>query len=87
MYRRSIEIEKRLNDMVHLIRGGNYGTPNLAAALRISRPTVSRCLAALRERGYVIRSIRTSEGWIYEIASDLPWRLHPETRALYDHGT
>jgi biotin operon repressor len=72
MYRRSTEIEKRLNNMVHLIQGGNYGTPNLASALGISRPTVSRCLAALRERGYVIRSIKTSEGWIYQIASEPP---------------
>ena len=70
MYRRSIEIEKRLNNMVHLIRDGNYGTPNLAAELGISRPTVSRCLVALRERGYVIRSIRKGEGWVYEIISE-----------------
>lgn len=70
MYRRSQEIEQRLNSMIELIRRGKYGTPALAAELGISLPTVSRCLAALRQRGYVIRSVKEDVGWAYEIKSE-----------------
>jgi Mn-dependent DtxR family transcriptional regulator len=70
MYRRSQEIEKRLSSLVELIRSGKYGTPALAAQLGISPPTVSRCLSALRQRGYVIRAVKEDEGWAYEIKSE-----------------
>jgi len=70
MYRRSREIEQRLTSLVNLIRRGKYGTPGLAAELGISPPTVSRCLSALRQRGYGIRSVKAEEGWAYEIVRE-----------------
>jgi len=70
MYRRSQEIEKRLSSLIDLIRTGRYCTPALAAQLGISPPTVSRCLSALRQRGYVIRAVKEDEGWAYEIKSE-----------------
>jgi biotin operon repressor len=70
MYRRSQEIERRLSSLVDLIRTGKYCTPALAAQLGISPPTVSRCISALRQRGYVIRAVKEHEGWAYEIKSE-----------------
>ena len=80
MYRRSKEIEQRLSSMIELIRRGKYGTPALAAELGISLPTVSRCLSALRQRGYVIRSVKEDEGWAYEIRSEPRPRVSQERR-------
>lgn len=70
MYRRSQEIEQRLSALVALIRSGKYCTPALAAELGISPPTVSRCLSALRQRGFVIRAVKKEVGWAYEITSE-----------------
>lgn len=78
MYRRSQEIEKRLSSLVDLIRTGKYCTPALAAELGISPPTVSRCLFALRQRGYVIRAVKEGEGWAYEIKSK------PRSKAVHE---
>ena len=39
---------------MRLVREGQQSTPTLAKALNISEPTVSRCLKALRSRGYAI---------------------------------
>lgn len=78
MYRRSQEIEKRLSSLVDLIRTGRYCTPALAARLGISPPTVSRCLSALRQRGYVIRAVKEEEGWAYEIQSE------PRSKAIHE---
>jgi biotin operon repressor len=70
LYRRSQEIEKRLADLVQLIRTGRHSTPTLAAALGISRPTVARCITALRERGYTIRAVKDAQGWCYELVAE-----------------
>lgn len=81
MYRRSQEIEKRLSALVALIRSGKYCTPALAAELGISPPTVSRCLSALRQRGFVIRAVKEEVGWAYEITSEpRPKSVHERTR-------
>ncbi len=69
VYKRSGQIESRLQSLVRLIREGKYSTPKLAAALKVSEPTISRSLAALRERGYSIRSVRDGGEWSYELAS------------------
>jgi len=78
VYQRSREIESRLGDLLRLIQTGHYSTPKLAAVLGISHPTVSRCISALRERGYNIQAVRGPEGWGYELAvasaSDCPSR-------------
>ena len=48
LYERSLEIETRLDAVLRLIRTGRYSTPKLAQQLRVSVPTVSRCVNALR---------------------------------------
>ncbi len=70
LYVRSREIENRLNALVGLIRAGGQSTLTLATALGVSRPTVCRCLAALRDRGYSIRSVKNVDGWSYEIVAE-----------------
>ena len=69
LYQRSFAIEKRLTETLDLIRKGNHSTPTLAAALKVSIPTVSRCITALRERGYDIWSIRGESGWHYVLTA------------------
>jgi hypothetical protein len=64
-YRRSQEIERRLEEVLRLIRIGGYATPALAKALDVSIPTVSRCVTALRERGHDTRAEKRSDGWQY----------------------
>jgi predicted DNA-binding transcriptional regulator YafY len=68
IYQQSLTIERRLDAVVRLIRAGRHTAPTLADALGVSVPTVSRCLAALRDRGYDIRSVRDQEGCRYVIA-------------------
>lgn len=70
VYERSKEIEGRLAELLVLLRQGGYSTPALAVALRISKPTVSRCITALRERGHTIRSIKGEHGWSYEVVGE-----------------
>lgn len=69
LYEKSLAINRRLDDMLRLIRKGSYSTPALAATLGVSIPTVSRCLKALRERGYDIRTERAAGGWRYVLAT------------------
>jgi DNA-binding MarR family transcriptional regulator len=52
LYQRSMEIERRLEAALALIRSGEYSTPMLAEKLGVSIPTVSRHVTALRERGH-----------------------------------
>ena len=70
VYKRSQAIEKRLHDILDLILRGRHSTPTLARALDISQPTVSRCLTALRQRGYSIRAVKDEIGWSYELAAE-----------------
>ena len=64
-YQRSLDIERRLDAVLRLIRRGGYSTPMLADELGVSVPTVSRDVTALRQRGHGIRSQRSDEGWHY----------------------
>jgi len=68
LYQRSLDIERRLDAVLGLIRQGDFSTPRIAAELGVSIPTVSRDVTALRERGYQIRSQRTADGWRYVLA-------------------
>ena len=70
MYAKSQQIERRLRDVVELVREGSYSAGQLAAALEVSIPTVSRCIGALRERGYQVRAIHRPDGWAYTLAPD-----------------
>jgi biotin operon repressor len=72
LYQRSLEIERRLETALELIRSGEYSTPMLAEKLGISIPTVSRDVTALRERGHNIQSERREGGWRFTLASKSP---------------
>ena len=63
LYRRSMEIEQRLETALRLIRTGKFSTPRLASELHVSIPTVSRYVTALRTRGHDIRAERRADGW------------------------
>lgn len=65
LYERSLEIEKRLDHILRLIRTGRYSTPKLAEAIGVSIPTISRCVTALRERGHDIHAEKHGNGWRY----------------------
>lgn len=66
-YTKSLEIEQRLATALSLIESGQYSTPMLAKELGVSIPTISRIVAALRERGHDIKSERRVDGWRYVI--------------------
>lgn len=66
-YQRSLEIEKRLDAVLELIRTGSYSTPALAEKIGVSIPTISRSVEALRERGHNIRAVRGPNGWRYAV--------------------
>jgi biotin operon repressor len=69
-YERSQALEKRLQDLLSLLREGRHSAPTLACKLEVSQPTVARCLAALRKRGYMIRALKGCQGWSYHLSAD-----------------
>jgi predicted DNA-binding transcriptional regulator YafY len=64
-FERSLEIERRLDDVLRLIRTGRFSTPMLAEEVGVSIPTISRCVTALRLRGHNIRAENQGDGWRY----------------------
>jgi biotin operon repressor len=66
-FERSLEIERRLDEILCLIRTGRFSTPMLAQEVGVSIPTISRCVTALRARGYDIRSEKISDAWAYRL--------------------
>ena len=69
-FERSLKIERRLGTVLDLIRTGGYSTPMLAKTIGVSIPTISRCVTALRVRGYCIRAEKHEDGWHYVLDSD-----------------
>jgi len=67
-FERSLEIERRLDDVLRLIRTGRFSTPMLAEEVGVSIPTISRCVTALRVRGHDIRAENQGDGWHYVLA-------------------
>jgi hypothetical protein len=67
LYARSLQIERRLDHVLRLIRSGRYSTPKLAEKVGVSIPTISRCVTALRERGHDIRAEKQSNAWRFFI--------------------
>jgi biotin operon repressor len=65
LYQRSLDIERRLDAVLRLVRARAYSTPKIAQALGVSIPTVSRDVTALRERGHNIQSVRHDGSWHY----------------------
>ena len=47
LYERSLTIERRLDELLHLIRTGRHSTPELARKLRVSLKKVSRMEACV----------------------------------------
>lgn len=70
LYQRSHQIERRLGQVLDLIRTGQYSTPKIADEVGVSIPTVSRCVTALRERGHEIRAEKQTEGWRYILVEE-----------------
>jgi biotin operon repressor len=68
-YERSQALEKRLADILGLLRQGRHSTLTLANELDISVPTVARCLTALRRRGYEIKAVKDQNGWSYRLSA------------------
>ena len=64
-YQHSLEVHERIEVVLRLIEAGRYSTPALAKEVGVSIPTISRIVAALRERGHDIQAERTSKGWRY----------------------
>lgn len=64
-FERSLEIERRLDEVLRLIRIGRFSTPMLAEEVGVSIPTISRIVAALRARGHEIRAERQDGAWRY----------------------
>jgi predicted DNA-binding transcriptional regulator YafY len=67
-FERSLEIARRLDDVLHLIHTGRYSTPKLAEEVGVSIPTISRIVAALRLSGHDIRAENQGDGWRYVLA-------------------
>jgi predicted DNA-binding transcriptional regulator YafY len=76
LYQRSLDIERRLEAVLGMIRKGSYSTPRMAEELGVSIPTVSRDVTALRQRGYDIRAERGEDGWRYLLIEETPSRSH-----------
>jgi predicted DNA-binding transcriptional regulator YafY len=81
LYQRSLDIERRLQTVLRLIRLGTFSTPMIADQVGVSIPTVSRDVTALRERGYDIRSERKGEGWRFILAT-APSKIPASSRTL-----
>lgn len=70
IYERSLAIGQRFGAILELLRTGRHSTRTLAVALGVSEPTISRCLAALRRRGFRIEPCRREQGWCYVLAHE-----------------
>jgi predicted DNA-binding transcriptional regulator YafY len=85
LYQRSLDIERRLETVLQLIRSGGYSTPRIAEQVGVSIPTVSRDVTALRERGHDIRSERKNDSWRYVLAGEKTSVLEPRRYAEVRH--
>ena len=80
-FERSLEIERRLEDVLRLIRTGRFSTPMLADEVGVSIPTISRCVTALRLRGHDIRAVRGDEGWRFVLIPPTSRRTKESARS------
>ena len=53
-FERSLEIERRLDEVLRLIRTGRFSTPMLAEEVGVSIPTISRCVHCVASQGHEI---------------------------------
>ena len=66
-YERARQIEQRFQQVIELIGQNSLNAKKLAASLSVSQVTVHRIITELRNRGYIIRSVRDTQGWRYEL--------------------
>lgn len=85
-FERSLEIERRLDDVLRLIRTGRFSTPMLAEEIGVSIPTISRCVTALRLRGHDIQSLRGTNGWYYVLKTEERAAQQRHTPELFRAG-
>jgi len=78
-FERSLEIERRLDHVLYLIRTGRFSSPKLAAEVGVSIPTISRCVTALRLRGYDIRAENQGDAWRYVLSGKAVGRRKPKS--------
>jgi biotin operon repressor len=69
MYSRLNAIEQRLQRMLQLLRQSDQSAAALSKALAVSRPTIARSIAALRQRGHQIRARKCGATWCYGLES------------------
>src|SRR5207247_5271235 len=86
-FERSIEIARRLDDVLRLIRTGRYSTPMLAEEVGVSIPTISRCVTALRLRGNDIRAEKHEDGWRYVLAGKTVGPRKPKSASFAEAAT
>jgi biotin operon repressor len=68
-YERSQAHEERLSLLLQLLQNSAPSSKTLAHSLDVSLPTLSRCLKALRQRGYAIKAVKHESGWSYRLTS------------------
>lgn len=69
-YERTQQIEQRFQRVIQLIAKDSLNARQLAEALNVSPATMQRIIAALKERGYQIRSVHDTHGWRYELMNN-----------------
>lgn len=70
-YERTTAISGRHEKLLELIQVGNHSTRSLADQLDVSKPTISRDIEFLRDRGYQIKAMRVDRRWAYRIIASL----------------
>jgi len=66
-YERSRFIENRFKTTLSLIDNNRLNAEQLAIKLDVSRPTVTRIITELKQRGYPIKSVYKHGSWSYQI--------------------
>ena len=67
LYQRSLEIEQRLDGSALPDSRRRTFDAQLSSRTQTRIPTISRCVAALRERGHDIRAEKHDGGWRYVV--------------------
>lgn len=80
-YQLALEIHERIEEVLRLIKTGEYSTPALAEAVGVSIPTISRIVAALREQGHQIKAVRAASGWRYVLQANANSERNAGSRA------
>lgn len=60
-------IVERHSRLLSLLKEGSFSTPMLADSLGVSEQTVYRDIDYLKQNGHVIRAVRLSRQWAYQL--------------------